>query len=461
MAEIIDNLKSPQWTSARVPISAGAPSWETRVKSRGLWRSACGTTCEFLFEDVSREIELRQSIFEFPGVDGVYVQRNGVGSRTYPLRCFFSGATCDMEANAFELSLMEPGVGRLTHPFYGTFPCVPVGRITRNDPLVTAANQSIVEVSFLPTLRTVYPSSETYPANEILAACDAFALAAGQQFVDLTNMKTIVDQQGLVESVRSSMIELEVAFSGVPRIADSVMRDFHNALAVMDESVDQLVALPDQLAEEVLALIMLPAEIGEDVALSISDRLNGYSSFADAIMTSDGGNPGRWLSNGTAIDRRTNQLVNQFHLADLMVLAASIAQVRAVVAHTFTNRPDAVDAAAVIQERLDTAVAWRDEGFSDIGTVSIDQMDEGESHQLTQQAVALTSGRLVTVSFSLVPERRIYLDRPRTILDLAHELYKSRGEEKLDELIAHNNLPGDNILELPAGRMIKYYPEAA
>jgi hypothetical protein len=50
----------------------------------------------------------------------------------------------------------------------------------------------------------------------------------------------------------------------------------------------------------------------------------------------------------------------------------------------------------------------------------------------------------------------VVLDRPRTIIDLAAELYGS-VDDKLDFLISSNNLTGDQILELQRGQVISYY----
>ena len=52
--------------------------------------------------------------------------------------------------------------------------------------------------------------------------------------------------------------------------------------------------------------------------------------------------------------------------------------------------------------------------------------------------------------------RRVVLDRNRTIIDLAAELYGS-VDDQLDFLINSNNLTGSEILELPRGREIVYY----
>src|SRR6185369_4076910 len=106
----------------------------------------------FGYDDLSSEVDKRTAAFEFPGVDGAYIQDNGHGERRYPLRCLFSGPECDTEASAVESLLLERGTGRLDHPLYGRVDVVPFGTITRRDDLVSAANQAVVEVVFWSTL---------------------------------------------------------------------------------------------------------------------------------------------------------------------------------------------------------------------------------------------------------------------------------------------------------------------
>ncbi len=63
---------------------------------------------------------------------------------------------------------------------------------------------------------------------------------------------------------------------------------------------------------------------------------------------------------------------------------------------------------------------------------------------------------MIEISFSLKAERRITLDRARTIIDLSAELY-GEIDGSLDALINNNALSGSEIFELPRGRTIVYY----
>ena len=82
--------------------------------------------------------------------------------------------------------------------------------------------------------------------------------------------------------------------------------------------------------------------------------------------------------------------------------------------------------------------------------------DTGEIYQPLQDAVALSAGFLVQLSFTLVQERRFILQRSRTIIDLVGELYGT-VDDQLDFFLNTNDLSGDDIIELPAGREVVYY----
>lgn len=84
-------------------------------------------------------------------------------------------------------------------------------------------------------------------------------------------------------------------------------------------------------------------------------------------------------------------------------------------------------------------------------------VDTGEAYAAMQRATSLAAGYLVAQSFILAEERTIVLGRARTVIDLAGELY-GVVDDKLDFLISTNDLSGDEIVELPIGRAIVYYP---
>lgn len=419
----------------------GVASWEDRLQEAA-YTSPGGTRIRFIYEDVGRATSKRTTAFEFPGVNDAYVQDNGHGSRRYPLRCIFTGNHCDKLATAFEAALLERGKGKLEHPLYGTFDVVPFGDINRRDDLKSAANQSIVEVTFWTTVDAVYPSGDSNPRSEILAALDGFDLAAAQQFT-AADLDSALQRANLKTTVRATLRQVSAALQNVADSVESVNREFRDLQSLVNFGLDVLVGQPLLLAQQIVNLTTAPAR----ALAGIRSRLEAYRSLlAQLLGNSRPGSADRALSSNQRIKAQ-----NDFRTADLSASAAVSGSVRSVLENEFTTKVEAIEAANEIAEQLDTLSEWRERRFEELELI-----DTGESYQALQRAVALATGLLVEVSFSLVPERSIVLDRPRTIIDLVAELY-GEVDERLDFLISSNNLSGSDILLLEPGRRILYY----
>jgi hypothetical protein len=111
---------------------------------------------------------------------------------------------------------------------------------------------------------------------------------------------------------------------------------------------------------------------------------------------------------------------------------------------------------------MDAMVTWRDGGFAALATIddASQAIDTGEAYAALQERRGPTAGYLIQASFSAQPERALVLDRERTIVDVCAEVYGA-VDSKLDLLISTNDFTGDEILELPIGRRVVYYPDQA
>lgn len=445
----------------------GEQSWEDRLREAA-YTSPKGTRIKFEYEDVGREFDKRGTAFEFPGVNNSYVQQRGFSSRRYPLRCFLSGRDHDRIATAFEAALLEDGLGKLEHPLYGTVNVVPFGTVTRGDPLKTAANQSIIEVTFWTTTGAVYPRSSADPKNEILAAIAGFDVAAAQQFASSTDLTKAVAKANLKATIRKFLREVSANLRVVSDAVTSVNREFRDYQSLLNFGLDVLIGQPLQLAQQITNLVKAPAR----ALVGITERLDAYARLAQAIINSAAATPRQTLEAGTALAGRTTRIANDFHLSDLLLMGTVAGAMVAIIGDALTDdgqpsgepvfatKPQALLAADSLLTQFDSVVAWRDDGFEalqDGEVLGAYQVDTGGSYQALQRAAALTAGYLIEISFSLVPERRTVLEDPRTIIDLSAELYGS-VDDRLDFVIESNGLVGDEILELPRNRMIRYYP---
>ena len=417
--------------------------WQDRVREAA-YTSPLGGRVTFSYEDVGREYEKRATAFEFPGVSGAYVQPNGVGPRKYPLRCYFWGDDHDLEASRFEELLLDEGTGRLEHPFYGALDVVPFGTISRRDDLKSAANQFVVEVTFYTTIGAIYPSGNKSPASEIRGALEAFTVAAAEQFAGTSDLRSAVSRENVKSTVRKLLRVVSAALEPLAEGTASDRAELADGINAIHYGIDVLVGQPLQLAQQVVNLELAPAR----AAVGIASRLEGYALLVNRILTSAAGAS---VANASSLARLRERAVNDLAVADLFALSAVAGMVQAALETTFTTKPEALSAIEAVRAQFDAVVSWRDARF-----VTLGEVDPGGAHDALGEAVARMAGYLIAASFQLLPERRIVLDRPRTIIDLAAELYGS-VDDRLDFLIDTNALTGSEILELPRGRTIVYY----
>ena len=143
---------------------------------------------------------------------------------------------------------------------------------------------------------------------------------------------------------------------------------------------------------------------------------------------------------------------NDFHTNNLYAMTYVTGSIISVVNNQFVTKNNALEAAEVILDQFQDVTDWRDDNY-----MSLEQVDTGSAYQQLQESVALVAGFLVEISFSLKQERRIQMDRARTIIDLTSELYGTTDNSDINFLINTNNLSGSEILEIPMGKQIVFY----
>jgi prophage DNA circulation protein len=417
-------------------------SWIDRL-AEAAYTSPKGTRQTFQFEDVSKEVDKRTAAFSFPGVDGTYVQDNGQSERRYPLRCIFTGADCDQAAEAFEALLLERGQGSLEHPLYGKKNVVPFGTITRRDDLTNAANQAIIEVTFWSTIGAIYPSSGFSAKGALVQSLSKSSEKVAHSFSKAMKLNTEARRASSKLSVREGLRNIQAALQSVASASDAVNREFRRIQSDINFGIDVLIGQPLLLARQLMNLATLPAR----ALAGIASRLEAYANLLDRMVASSRTSP----ADVSVIPALRVRRQNDFQLSSLLASAAVTGSVSSVNENTFTAKPEALAAAEAIIAQIETLTAWSDQRYDDQ-----EQIDVGEGYQALQETTALAVGFLVEISFSLVPERAIVLDRPRNIVELAAEIYGSI-DDRLDFLISTNKLTGSGIIELPRGRRIVYY----
>ncbi|MBW1725986.1 MAG: DNA circularization N-terminal domain-containing protein [Deltaproteobacteria bacterium] len=407
--------------------------WNDRLREAA-YTSPSGVRTVFDYEDVRKTIDKKTTGFEFPDADGTLVQDLGHSGRRYPLRIIFWGDDHDIDSDAFEAALIERGVGKLEHPVYGTVDVVPFGTITRNDQLKTAANQSIIELVFWETIGVNYPVSQTDPASSILSSVDEYNAASATEFEDVTNLETATEQSSLKNKYTAFTASVKSGLSAVADTQEDVQKQFDTINNSITQGMDLLIGQPLTLAFQTAIMIQAPAR----ALTSIRARLDAYRNLANSFITGD---------DAISTD------ANDFHAKDVFASTSITGSIVSVVNNQFDTKTEALEAAEAILDQFEAVQTWRDDNFN---ALSATEIDTGSAYQQLQEAVALTAGFLVQISFTLKQERIVVLDRARTPVDLVAEFYGSI-DDQLDFFINSNNLSGSEILEISRGRSVAYY----
>lgn len=408
-------------------------AWSDRIRDAA-YTSPSGFRLSFLFTDVSRSFERNGAAYNFPDAQGTYIQDLGKSGRRYPMRLFFGGSNCDLEASAFEEALAETGVGRLEHPMYGAIDVVPMGEVTRRDDLVSGANQSVIEVTFWETIGAVYPSDQLDLQGGTAAAIAAFNAAQAADFAANINLATALQKASFGAKYNAFINSAADTLRKVADTQQAVSKQFDGIVKSINRGVDVLVSQPLTLAFQTAIMLQAPAR-----ALSaLIDRFEAYGNLAESIFTSVAGPP---LDN------------NEVRNRDLFATNSVAGSVVSVVNNDYKTRAEAFAAAESVLLLWDQVTEWRDSAFE----ASPNAVDTGETQQALQNAVANAIGYLIAVSFGLRFERRIVVDRDRAVIELCAELYGADWETSLDEFINANDFTGDEIIEVPRGRSVVYY----
>ncbi|MCH9712748.1 MAG: DNA circularization N-terminal domain-containing protein [Proteobacteria bacterium] len=416
-------------------------SWVDRI-IEAAYTSPSGVRTIFNYENVSKSVDKKTTAFDFPDADGTYIQDLGHTGRRYPLRIIFWGDDYDIQSAAFESSLLERGIGKLEHPVYGSSDVVPFGPIKQRDDLKTAANQAIIEVTFFETIGLIYPSSTLDPTSDILQSIDEYNIATSQEFEDVTSLGTTIEKSKFLNTYNAF---LNSAKSGLQTVADvqaDVQKEFDTIENSINNGIDVLISTPLTLAFQTILLIQSPAR----ALTNIKARLDAYENLADSIISGNGAG-----GSDPATPSVDSSNSNDYHTKDLYASTYVTGSVVSVVNNKFVTKTEALEAAENVIEQFEAVAQWRDDNFKSLG-----EIDKGDSYQKLQQAVALTAGFLVDVSFTLKQERRLVLNRDRNIIELVAFLYGD-VDDQLDFFITSNDLSGSEILELPKGREIVYY----
>lgn len=428
-------------------------SWEDRLTEM-VYTSPSGREFTGIYEDVSKRIVKKTTAFDFPDVNGTYVQDLGPSGRQYPMKWIFSGENYDLDAEDFDDAIEEKGPGILQHPKYGTFDVVPFGTIDRSDNLVSAANQAVYNITFYATIKIIFPVSELSAENAMDDGFKLYSSSAVNNYDDGLSVATATETTGFIDSAKAGLRKIKKAMAKVAATTAEIERQFNDVANILEETITTLVGGPTLIATQMIALTRLPSQ----AAGSIQSKLDAYGNLLTSLTEGSSNQFEQGLD---------SQAGNAFTNNNLIASLAVLGSIESTISENtlFTTRSETITALENLDQKLADYIEWSDTNREGLVLVALptrepgtsDLIDTGEAYQRLLEVFAIGQGRLTQIAFSALQERSVILDRDRTFIDFCAEFY-GQLDEQYDFVIQSNNLSGQEIVnEIPKGREMVYY----
>jgi prophage DNA circulation protein len=404
-------------------------SYQDRLRTCA-YRSPSGAEFTLQFDDVERSGAKKAAIHELPQQSQPDVQDLGNAGTRFPLSAYFTGADYDQQADAFFKVLSEKGAGALGHPRWGNLAVLPL-TWAQSESFVDGMGRADFSIEFIVAPETVaFPVTTVQTQQATVATAAAATDAAKADFVAGFKPTSAAEVANSKAGVLGAVQSVKDGFKSVVNGIDSATRELENQIATIEATVDELVAAPGQLFDSLLDLYNTVATLDVRVA----DKLTGYAAQMESLVAE--------IAN---IDPP---------FAYLRTAIASMANASAATATTVGPTRSRQEAVA----NADQVDAIR----GAFQTVIEDNEAAVDGYQPEQTAVAaqveaatMAAESVRQASFDLRSERRVIVQAETPALALLWQFYGNI--DALDEFIESNDLQGDEILMVPAGREVVYY----
>ncbi len=400
-------------------------AWTDRIRDAD-YTSQSGTVTKFDFEVINNTPAKKTSFYTFGNTPGAFGQNFGLGARTFAIRAFITGADYDTTADAFSTSLEEAGTGFFTHPLQGRKTVIAT-TIARRDDLVKEAGQAVFELTFVETLTNLFPTPSASQSDLVSSSISSYDTAAPISFNDSITLETSSETANFETKYDNALNATLELLSRT--MSSDVLRNFEGSISGIKNGLSALTDAGElnELASQTIASIRFATD------------LNDLSDLTSSLLQ-------------TTTQTVDNEDVNNKTINKLFSFSSVITMANSTLDTTFKNRGEAIDAAVFLEGQQSSVTTWNFEQNELIGAVNADN-----SYSPFFNTVTRESGRLVADTFDLPIEQFIVLDKARSVIDLTSELYDSSDSSLVNNVIYENNLIGEEVITVPAGKTIRFY----
>lgn len=391
----------------------------------------------------SRTIDKTLGIFKYPKIKGLKIQDLEVGGVSYPLTLRFEGVDNDIEANRFFNACKETGEWIVDHPSLGPLTLQLISATEQIQP-TTSGNITVMETNWLEAKDINVKIPAIQIGTDIQDISDIANESAISQFVNNTTQKLAgftkkiaTETDKIVLKISAAMNTITAPVASINASMDSIKRSI--TTTITKATIDTL-----SLGGQIQQLVQLPALATTD----ISARLTAYSDMIVDIFT-------LLPSGDNEIDKNT------VSLNELALSAGIVAIAQTASTGTLKTRSQAIETIETISQLF----ADITDGLDDVQdlfqskTIDLQYFSQSDSFADAAQIISLGIRYLLISLFDLSIEKRFGLKIPRSPIEITINEYGDLGENdsNFDLFIESNELTGNDILLLPAGREVVVY----
>jgi hypothetical protein len=409
-------------------------SWIEQAQDNMIIRTGDGKEYRPLWKEPKKIIEYNVAQFDFPTIHGSIVKSDTIKGRVFPMEIYFVGEDHLGECTDFEISALDKRNWRITHPYYGFL----IVRPTRIEIDHSGGNVSKINLNVIETLDEENPKGVSSPSNKIIEdgaqLSDNFSTQTLVQIPTLTtaDKNLLIKNVGLIYNSTKSQIK-----SGED--AERYLNSFNDAnTAILNATNDVFTTM-----SKIQAMINLPFQFVDSVKNRINMLKTQFLKLAASPENIE-------LLFSTPHSKRLYE-----HNAGMIIISMAQSSVTQIdyassedVLLTTTDLLDTYNDYIENLDTLQTATGGDDNSYIP---------DHGSMAGL-QDLISFTASKLLEIAIDSKQERIIVLEADTNIILLTHRLYGLEPDDStIDYLIETNKLGLNDILQLNAGKKIKYY----
>lgn len=408
-------------------------SWIDLAQDKLIIVTGDGSQYEPLWKEPSMAIEFNVAQFEFPGIKGSLVKRNLRKGVKYPLEIYFTGEDHLNDLAKFKISCDDERHWVVTHPYYGKFNAQPTAINIDN----TQGNVTKISINLIETIVENNPKRIVTPPDDVLQGGLTLSEKSGNAI--LTNISS---PGALEKNIMQTNIN-KIYTEGKKRIkaidAEKYLNLYNKATTAILNATNDV----SRAIQTIQAMIDAPFQFIDTVRNRFNTIRNQFKKLVTSIET----------------------IASQFKTPNARrIYEHDAANTISTMAKALVTTIDYASAEEVL-EIMASLISVYDEFVENIDALQTEnggQVDsyvpDAETMVALQNLVNYTVANLYEIALDSKQERQIILESDTNIVELAHRLYGLQPDDSTIEYLCNtNNFAMNDLLQLEAGRKVKYY----